>query len=521
MHTLPTALFTWALFHISAVNGQTSEAVPFVWNAIPNLVVCEPATVSWLFSPLFGESLITLSVTNFNVAQPAAPASTATGSFSIHDATAVSRGSVSRRDLVDQEITPGFISATTHNFTWSSVNVSAGWYELQASFAEAVDTISSPSFYVALGFDASCLLPPASTTSLPSSAGTPASTPISTTTSGGTATSSGDAASSSGAVLPVSAVSTFKVNRGAIAGGVIGALAIIAAVIAAYFYLRYASASSGAPPKRRGIRRWTGLSSTDSKAQPYPSAVRTAGGANDRHYSQPDSIGPMIYHDSNVYAIGNVGIDSRTSRMTTGLDEDDVAALFDSPSEEKFSSPTHGSQIRSPFSDTGHEDDAVPLDLITSSQANNVTRNSSTSTSSYMNSNNFSRPRSHPGSPYGSPTSTEGPHNATSSSLGHGDSSYPPSPAFPSGTSAVAVPAPAGRRVGRKPVPQYNPNDPALAATAASPLPTVPDSDSSREGSLRGAPREDWPHLAHKGSFGTEGRPVHYLVPDMPPPPRD
>jgi hypothetical protein len=72
-------------------------------------------------------------------------------------------------------------------------------------------------------------------------------------------------------------------------------------------------------------------------------------------------------------------------------------------------------------------------------------------------------------------------------------------------------------------VPQYNPTDPALAVSpppVPSPLPPTLDSDSSREGSLRGGAGADLPRLGHKGSFG-DGRPVHYLIPDMPPPPRD
>jgi len=222
-----------------------------------------------------------------------------------------------------------------------------------------------------------------------------------------------------------------------------------------------------------------------------------------------------------------VGIDSRTSRINEPLEEEDEVNSYFSPSQEKISSPSAG---RSPFSESSHgHADAVPLDYIPA--AVGVTRNSSTSTSSYMN--NFSRPRSDPSSPYGSPTTAEGPfsdsaqqNTSSSSFVGHDSSSYPPtpSPAFPSGTSqaiserrgsageSVSTGAPTTRRTPRKPVPQYNPTDPSLVSpppSMPSPLPPVLDSDSSssREGSIRGA-------------FG-DGRPVHYLIPDMPPPQRD
>jgi len=567
MCRLPAALFVWALCHIGSVNGfvtprdeptavnAASSAIVtpgFQFDSISQMTTCKPAVISWLYSPVTVDDPLELLlyITNDNVAQPPAPSSTATGIFTTPDG----RRAVRRDTAVVLEITPeGGIDPLLRTYTWPSVNVTAGWYELEATLPLPGFTEESLSFYVANGTNVSCFAgaaPPASASSAssvpnPTSSGGPTS-PIST---------GGAAQTSSAATLPVtSGSSSSKVNRGAIAGGVIGGLAVIAAAIAAYFYLRYASAStaSGASGKKR-TRKWAGLGSTDSKAKMYPSTSRSAAGAavSGRHHSQSDSIGPMISsHDSNLYVIGNVGIDSRPSRRAETLDEeeDEVNSYF-SPSQEKISSPSNGSPLRSPFSESGHghDEDAVPLDFIAPLPGNSaVTRNSSTSTSSYMN-NNFSRPRSHPTSPYSSPTIGEGPfsdsaRNTTTSTLGHDPSSYPPtpSPAYPSGTSQAMsespVPARRGsigepiagptRRTPRKPVPQYNPTDPTLSSpppAMPSPLPPVHDySDSSREGSIRsgaGAAQE-LPRLTHKGSFG-DGRPVHYLIPDMPPPQRD
>ncbi|KAJ6600003.1 hypothetical protein DFH09DRAFT_1355989 [Mycena vulgaris] len=559
MHTLPVALFIWAISHFGSVHGYvpredspggspTKTAVSaivtslFSFDKISEMTTCIPATITWRYTPAISDDFsdfsdLTLSITN-DVAQPSPPPSTTIGSFSSFfsvEARAVYRN---RRDVLTQDISNGFIDPLALSYIWPSVNVSAGWYALEASIS-GTTVAESLSFYVINGSDTSCVGPvsPSSSSSTPNP------------TSSGTPTSSGGSASTSGITLPVNAATT-KVNRGAIAGGVIGGLAILAAVVAAYFYLRYASASgvSGASPGRRGTRKWGGLDSTDSKARAYPSTSRNIGGSG--HHSQSDSVGPMLSHDSSVYVIGNVGIDSRPSRIQHGLEEeeDEVNSYF-SPSQEKFSSPTYGSPpIKSPFSDSGHiENDAMPLDIISPLPGNSVTRNSSTSTSSYLN--NFSRPRSHPSSPYsGSPTSpvAEAPFsnsaaNNTTSSLNHPESSYPPSPspAFPSGTSQTATESPVprrgsageplatgSRRTPRKPVPQYNPTDPAL--TSASPPPPLAAHDSassSREGSLRsgrsGSGAHDWPQLSHKASFGTEGRPVHYLIPDMPPPQRD
>ncbi|KAJ7154596.1 hypothetical protein C8R46DRAFT_1117860 [Mycena filopes] len=531
MYTLP-ALFIWALGYIRAVDGMHLESRDtatqalisglFSFNSISNMTTCEPALITWIYTPLGGEDLpnLVLSITNSGVKAPSPPlSSTLVGSFSQHD----TRRSYFRRDDITEQISAP-IPPSLEVFEWSSVNVSGGgWYALVATVdGDASASKLSLPFFIQDGSDVSCTLPPASSTS---------SGPTSTGVGSGSPTSTGDP-SSSGGTLPVSGVSSSKVNKGAIAGGVIGGLAVIAAAIAAFFYLRYASAST-AP--NGAARRWADLGSTDSKAKAYPKP-RSSGGGAARHHSQSDSVGAMLSsRDSNVYVIGSVGIDSRPSRMNDN-DGLDYAATSDFyPSQEKIS----GSPSRSnPFSESGHDDDddAVPLDLITPLPGTAVTRNSSTSTSSYMNTN-FSRPRSHPGSPYASPTSpTGGPFGsgeqtnitAATSESSPAPSSYPPtpSPALASGSSqdggAAAAAAPLSRRTPRKPVPQYNPTDPALTAM---PMPALPQADtesssnsSSREGSVRSGVA---PHLSHKASFGAEGRAVHYLIPDMPPPQRD
>ncbi|KAJ7746489.1 hypothetical protein DFH07DRAFT_591123 [Mycena maculata] len=551
LHMLPAALFIWAISHIGSVHGEDSTptaAAPravvtphFSFNAIPEMQTCTSVQISWVYSPVDGEEYMTLDITNDNVAQPSAPSLTATttGTFNSAGARALR---VYQRDVLTESISDGYINPSAHSYTWDSVNVTAGWYALVASFPITDSNVTSASFYVVNGSDTSCLGTVASSSST--------STQGSSTSATSTSASSGAGSTSTSVTLPVNAASSSKVNRGAIAGGVIGGLAVIAAAIAAYFYLRYASAASRASPRKRTTRKWGGLGSVDSKTNAYPSAPR-ASRAADRHHSQSSSVGPML--DDTVYVIGNVGIESRPSRINDGLGleaEDEVNSYF-SPSQEKFTSPTHGSAMRpNPFSDSGHIDDDVPMDLISSAPGQGVTRNSS-STSSYMN-NNFSRPRSHPSSPYsGSPTTpTESPFsipaaNATSSTLNHPDvpssyvpSSYAPSPspAYPSGSSQDAAAPPAARRsptgeaivaggsarrTPRKPVPQYNPTDPALASPplpSRPPLPAAAESDSSREGSIRSG---DWPNLTHKASFGAEGRAVHYLIPDMPAPQRD
>ncbi|KAK7059753.1 hypothetical protein R3P38DRAFT_2759140 [Favolaschia claudopus] len=552
MYNLPVALLIWALCgHISSVNGYVRPrqgpssaqlAAPavvtpaFAFNSIPEMTTCSEATITWQYSPVTADDPggLTLSITNENVAQPPAPSTTVSGTFKPPGSRGLGRRADIQRPIASS-IDPGL-----RTFTWTSVDAPPGWYEIIATLPFPDFSRQSQAFYVQNGTDTSCIN---STPASSSTTSDPTSPPASPT-----ASSSSTISSSGGdGTLPVNgAASTSKVNRGAIAGGVIGGLAVIAAAIAAFFYFRYAAASStskGSPAKRGPSRRWAGLGSTDSKTNMYPSPSSRSAGASSggsHRQTQTNSVGAML--DSNVYMIGNVGINSRPSRMNdTTAEEDEVESSFFSPSQEKISSSPPG---RSPFSESGHgHEDAVALDYIAPLPGNSaVTRNSSTSTSSYMNSN-FSRPRSHPSSPYNSPTSTEGPFSDskrnTSSSVVH-ESSYPPapSPAFPSGTSQTAAierrgsagsnepaaaAAPPTRRTPRKPVPQYNPTDPSLTSPPASsptPLPPVHDaSDSSREGSLRGG-MPGAPQLGHKSSFG-DGRPVHYLIPDMPPPQRD
>ncbi|KAJ7192160.1 hypothetical protein GGX14DRAFT_578324 [Mycena pura] len=246
MQTLLVTLFNSALFHFgsalgqghgsaSATVGPTPPSV-FEWKIVSNMVTCHPATVSWLYSPLFGSPLMSISISNDGVAQPVAPSTFAVGSLSTHNSRSVSRGSVLRRAPVNQEISPGLISANLPNFTWPQVNVSAGWYELQATFAVVTNVAPSVPFYVENGTDVSCLLP--------------AAPPISTSTS--TLTSK-----------PTNRVgaSSSSSPRANVIGGVIGGLVVLVGLITACTcYYRY----------RRRARQWTSLTSTTYTSTIFP-----------------------------------------------------------------------------------------------------------------------------------------------------------------------------------------------------------------------------------------------------------
>ncbi|KAJ7746470.1 hypothetical protein DFH07DRAFT_776366 [Mycena maculata] len=296
------------------------------------------------------------------------------------------------------------------------VNVTARWYALVASFLITDSNFTSAPFYIVNGSDTSCLGTVASSSST--------STQGSSTSTTSTSASSGAGSTSTSIALPVD--TSPKIDRGAIAGGVIGGLAVIAAAIA-YFYLC--------------------LGSVDSETNVYPSAPRTRRAA-DRH--PQSSVGPML--DNTVYVIGNNSINSRPSPINDGLslkEEDEVNPYF-SPSQEKFTLPTHGSAPR------GHINYNVSMDLISSALGQGVT-------SSYMN-NNFSCLRSHSSSP----TTLTSPVYPSGASQ---DAAAPPvAHRSPMDEVIIAGECRGARCTPRKPVPQYNLVDPALASPPPSRL---------------------------------------------------
>ncbi|KAJ7154598.1 hypothetical protein C8R46DRAFT_440523 [Mycena filopes] len=237
MYTLPAALFIWALGYIRSVDGMPTAATQaqlnglFSFNSISNMTTCEPALITWIYTPLNGgDPNLILSITNSGVKAPSPPLSTAVGSSSQHD---IRRSYFRRRDITEQISAP--IPASLEVFEWSSLNVGgsgSGWYALFATVDDASTSSLSLPFFVQDDPDVSCT-PGVSPASDPTSSGPTSSSsdPISTGVGSGTPTSTGGPSSS---VLPAS---SSKVNKSTIAGGVIGALVVMAAAITASILL--------------------------------------------------------------------------------------------------------------------------------------------------------------------------------------------------------------------------------------------------------------------------------------------
>ncbi|KAJ7054524.1 hypothetical protein C8F01DRAFT_1163693 [Mycena amicta] len=508
VHRPPILLFIWVLLQITFVHGADTPV--FAWRGVPQLTTCQSATLSWAYREGTGSNDdLTISITNFGVVEPSTAAN---ATFQPHGGRGGPRHHPpSRRADITQRIS-GVVPASNKAFAWSSVNVSEGWYVLLATFPSSSSVRESSSFFVANGSDISCLLasrPPTSSTGPTSTQGgssatgpssgssttqtssSPAQTASSATQAGSsTLTSSAfpsTLSSSAATSLPVTALSTIrKVNRGAIAGGIIAGLAVLAAIIALFFYRRYSRRSS----TRGGPRRWSGLTSTDAKGRIFPQSTprspSAAGTVNGRHIHS-ESIGPILLHDSNVYVIGNVGITSRAGGEKDAAE--DVATSEFALSQEKLSSPQHDSPLTSSEHPTVG---AVPLDFIA------VPSTTPTIVHPLPSPRTRTRPRSTPG-----PTS---PINFSSES-------YPPSPSpspLPSPTQAArrsSTGEALGRRITRKAVPEYNPDDPALTHSRSITPAPVSRPQSAQD-------------LLQLSAGAGVGAPVHYLIPDMPPPQR-
>ncbi|KAJ7121727.1 hypothetical protein C8R44DRAFT_877102 [Mycena epipterygia] len=176
---------------IMATAPATSGGPLFTLATIPAMTTCEPATISWIYSPS-DIGFVTFSITNADVSQSLPPATSTTKT--------AGTGQISRRDISYQfsnEIDPEAMT-----FTWASANVSAGWYAVVAiltDFDGMVYHNESTPFYVWSGTNTSCLH-----VTLP----TPTSSPGS------------------------------SLNRGAIVGGVLGAIAVLIAGISLYLRLK-------------------------------------------------------------------------------------------------------------------------------------------------------------------------------------------------------------------------------------------------------------------------------------------
>ncbi|CAL1708607.1 unnamed protein product [Somion occarium] len=415
---------------------------------------------------------------------------------------------------------PGILSS----YTWSPVNVPAGQYVVRAIASELLVPARSSEFTVSNGTDLSCLgvSPPSSS---------PVTTPISS--------------APAETFVPVGATSSSASSHvaGAIAGGVIGGVVLVAALIGLCLFLRssrrFKRAGGGSSSSRGGLGKWNGLSSRDSN---LGSTLPTTTGDLKTHRK----------HET-VESVGGFSVGSRHGPIGS---EEDLTTLAEEKSIASKGRSVEYIETVSPLDVRRFSTSSVPPSPLTSTPSNR-SRAKSTSQNRAMalaklDSSGMERQAS-VSSNYARRPSLDG---HVLSITGEVPVSSPTSP------SAETIPMNRSfsgntRRATRKPVPTYDsfevdtPISPASGtisredsmtshgivsrqdSVASSHVP-YGDSRAMASGSspalgLRSGAvsREDLvaaglglPNLNHKSSFGS-GQPLHYLIPDMPPPARD
>ncbi|KAK0449624.1 uncharacterized protein EV420DRAFT_1565096 [Desarmillaria tabescens] len=520
-------------------SAASSTSTPFlVFVGISSLTTCTSGSVRWVYSG--PDTPLSLMITNINVTQTGSSSVTASSSSTTALSSTASRSPIT--DLTARAIPTyltvsagddtntsddGFVKIITTSadpsndlFTWDKVDVPQGWYKIWASMEAYPDfsQATSSDYFVTNGSDISCLL---------SSGGSSSSSTFMSSTMSST--------SSPSATAIVGAVSS--VNKGAIAGGVVGGVALLSAVLAALVYFLCASQrrrrTATLDPSNGGtVGRWGTLGSFDSthssksqhakatkqKAKKYNGAGvvgmggydAEANGRVERHHSQADSLGPIVSYG---HAITESPVSEETFNPYASY-------------EDKYSS-----RFPASLSEENGEELVMTHTVGYSPRLPHAGRQSTSSIESYVLNNNFSRPRSQTQTQRMPPSPQQAyPESPSTSSVLTPDSRRFSSPVLPMDDGVFVgyqqqqqqqSPRQTPRRMPRKPVPSYNPTDlpeplPAHLHSSMTSLPHTPSPAHSVHSLVL---TEDVHQLIHKGSF-SDGRPVHVLMPDLPPPQR-
>ncbi|KAI8971263.1 hypothetical protein BD414DRAFT_386100, partial [Trametes punicea] len=544
---------------LSSSSPQSTPTESFSFANVPFMTTCTAATVTWNYAG--PDEYISLFASTSIAPHP--------------DGDTVNSTALVMNAPVALDIFAGLQS-----YTWSPVNLTSGWYTLQAAGPDF--QVQSQQFWINNGTDTSCL----SAVSSSSISSTASTTP--TTAPSVIATSDATSPTSSALPIPVSDAVSTHARTGAIAGGVIGGIAIIAAAIAAYVYFgvcrrtptrsrRRAMNGSG----RSGqLAKWGGLSSRDSgmdvglpvsslptSGKPplvvglpnrratteFSGAILTPLSSTAHGHSVAASRGASDEDISTVEGeekiVSSRGLEFYEAvpphrRRSSASGSSAVTPVTEPPSAHgtfgrsraRSSSQSHRALALAKLD--GENTYAVPSSVppTPSSRSPPVVRRSVDS----MQLRTFDTPIAPLQSPLVQPSqinrtaSGNGPRRAARKpvpTLTEAEMLPPSSATTPTIVSSAAAsttsvsPAPSALGASRgsrsptvSPHPMYRNNSGSgsgstLRAPAAGT--PVPGRQHSREDLL--AAGMDLPNLNHKSSFGD--KPVHYIIPDMPPPP--
>ncbi|KAG6831074.1 hypothetical protein H0H92_012997 [Tricholoma furcatifolium] len=511
--------------HIAARQDSSTALLVFVGISDLQLSTCAPASIFWAYSG--PDDSLSLFVSNVGVPQDATTTSSSSSPTSTNRA---SSRSLHRRDDVDILVASD-ISPTLGNLNITALAVPPGVYEVVAVVASSPPYLTDSSYFtVQQGTDSSCLtasssssLSPSSTSSLPA------------TSSSSSVTSSDATSASSSPNVPVDAASSTPDNTGAIAGGVVAGAVVLIAAAALYCFIarkrrrRHARAPSAAFSQSSrdfaaGARvsegRWGGLGSVDNHG--LSSDPKPHGGAR-----RPPSDG------------------NRLSRSGS------YRGYAGSPTDEKFAGSPTDEMVLTTLPYRHSSSNSPPIN-------NNGRTHSTSSTTPSESPHRYSQQArrsldhsaSYAQSPFATPPDTSPLSAATVARTPSNGANAPrktarkPVPAYADSSSPSAVSPPTSPFPATTPFADpVPPTFPAPALASSGHYQTRAERESLKSvaskksrssksklrdqekggsnGSSANTSSENvvQPELAHKSSFGpggVEGKPLHYLIPDMP-----
>jgi hypothetical protein len=484
-------------FALSA-SPSVSSMTMLSFNPLPQPTSCASTTFSWSYSgpdgPLF------LQITNVNVPQ-GPPPSTTTASTTI---TSASVSIATTRNLVrsapplpssPMDFTASVVANYNPSFlayVWNPVNVAQGWYSLLATIPSdpSYQTSSLP-FFIHTGSNISCLAGIISATNTH----TPTITPSTSSSSQRPVIS-----------LPASDLSSTSTSKvPTIVGVTVGMSVLVIGLLLLWFILmrKRKSRTSDDGNSKNSFHRWKSLSDSRGAGGGFDANVPNKRFQSSRSHltSQPASfvstLGPGFEED---------GILGAEKESPQGL------ALSTLPVLHHQSSRTRPDHTYSASSSSSNLNDFVGNKSFIrySNQQHSIDPSAV-----YPPSLTFpSRESGNQHMVAGAAPGVFRSHSLSSTTNSVDPSSFQPPPSIASRETKQMHRQSIGKK--RKPAPVYDPSEDEPTTNISS-----SSSSSTTSSPIFAFPHHntEFPELSHKSSFGPggiEGKPLHYLIPDMP-----
>ena len=474
---------------------------------------------------------MTLSVTNGGVPQDE-PASQSSSSHTSTTPHSTATDIINRADPATP-IPPSVIQVTIATnitpsdliFDWYPVNVPPGRYILIATLPTAsAGQFSSSSFLVLTGTNTSCLFNIASTTTLaPSLSSSSTHHPASMSSSGVPTTP-----------IPASDIDTSgsSTNIRTIVGVSIGMGTFVLAIVAAWFYI-YRKTRVKNPGNERPARpghQWNGLGSADSRRD-FAAANVSKGYRSSIPGSVATTTGMGLHFDDD---------DDDDDAVILGAEKNNANTTFLQEHGVPLSAlPVLHRQSQGPTQTYSASSSTTNVVIMNDQSPSTVKKSIQGSAGPYVDSSSAYPPSvPFPISPPLVTPNTSQSHSqntvdSTQISLSLSSlSSQQPSTSISDPLPSPPPPVPVSNRetkqlnrqsmgMKRKPVPVYDPDNELVGTPTSPAFNTVPSSSPSPLPSFSPTAETTgvYDRLTHRASFGPggiDGKPIHYLIPDMP-----